>query len=133
MRGRRAALCQEGNGRLPIRPERMLRIHLRQHCQDMERFLLEAVSKSPKVYVNFWTILNLAGRDNRDKGMGKPIVDDESWALIEALLPPRKPRRFRYPGRMPIADRAALTGILFVLRSGIRWSELPGEMGCGPA
>ena len=32
---------------------------------------------------------------------------------------------------MPISDRAALTGILFVLRSGIRWSELPVEMGCG--
>lgn len=63
--------------------------------------------------------------------MGKRIVDDELWALVEPLLPPRKPRRFRYPGRMPISDRAALTGILFVLRSGIRWSELPSEMACG--
>ncbi|WP_112188844.1 IS5 family transposase [Ralstonia sp. GX3-BWBA] len=63
--------------------------------------------------------------------MGKPIIDDELWALIEPLLPPAKPRRFRYPGRMPVSDRAALTGILFVLRSGIRWNELPSEMGCG--
>lgn len=28
-------------------------------------------------------------------------------------------------------DRAALTGILFVLRSGIPWEMLPQEMGCG--
>lgn len=63
--------------------------------------------------------------------MGKPIIDDELWELIEPLLPPAKPRRFRYSGRMPISDRATLTGIVFVLRSGIRWNELPSEMGCG--
>lgn len=63
--------------------------------------------------------------------MAKPIIDDELWALIEPLLPPPRPRRYRYPGRKPVADRAALTGILFVLRSGIRWTDLPAEMGCG--
>jgi len=63
--------------------------------------------------------------------MAKAIIDDELWALIEPLLPPAKPRRFRYPGRKPVADRAALTGILFVLKSGIRWNDLPAEMGCG--
>lgn len=30
-----------------------------------------------------------------------------------------------------MSDRAALTGILFVLRSGIPWEMLPKEMGCG--
>jgi transposase len=34
-------------------------------------------------------------------------------------------------GRPPINDRAALTGILFVLRTGIPWEYLPQEMGCG--
>ncbi|MDN7921632.1 IS5/IS1182 family transposase, partial [Burkholderia gladioli] len=34
--------------------------------------------------------------------MGKPIIDDELWALIEPLLPPSKPRRVKYPGRKPI-------------------------------
>lgn len=63
--------------------------------------------------------------------MGKPIIDDELWELIEPLLPPAKPRRFRYPGRLPVSDRAALTGIVFVLRTGIRWNDLPLEMGCG--
>jgi transposase len=30
-----------------------------------------------------------------------------------------------------LGDRAALTGILFVLKTGIPWEYLPPEMGCG--
>ena len=63
--------------------------------------------------------------------MAKPILDDELWQLIEPLLPPAKPRRWRYPGRKPLSDRQALTGILFVLKSGIPWEMLSKEMGCG--
>lgn len=63
--------------------------------------------------------------------MAKPILDDDLWTLIEPMLPPPKPRRFRYPGRKPITHRQALTGILFVLRAGIPWEMLPKEMGCG--
>jgi len=47
------------------------------------------------------------------------------------LLPPPKPRRSRYPGRKPLDDRALLTGILFILQTGLRWDLLPREMGCG--
>ena len=63
--------------------------------------------------------------------MAKPILDDELWELIEPLLPPAQPRRFRYPGRKPVDNRKALTGILFVLRTGIGWEYLPQEMECG--
>ena len=63
--------------------------------------------------------------------MAKPILDDDLWTRIEPLLPPPKPRRFRYPGRKPITHRQALTGIIFVLRTGIPWELLPQEMGCG--
>ena len=63
--------------------------------------------------------------------MGKPILDEGLWELIEPLLPPAKPRRFRYPGRKPVDHRQVLTGILFVLRTGIPWENLPQEMGCG--
>ena len=34
-------------------------------------------------------------------------------------------------GRPRVPDRAALTGLLFVLRSGLPWQMLPKEMGCG--
>lgn len=62
--------------------------------------------------------------------MAKPLVDDELWHLIEPLIP-SKPRRRRHPGRRPLDNRKALTGILFVLKTGIPWELLPQEMGCG--
>jgi transposase len=63
--------------------------------------------------------------------MAKPLVDDELWQFVEPLLPAPKPRRFRFPGRKPLGHRQALTGILFVLKTGIPWEDLPQEMGCG--
>lgn len=63
--------------------------------------------------------------------MAKPLLNDELWETIQPLLPPPKPRRYRYPGRRPIDNRKALTGILFVLKTGIPWEDLPQEMGCG--
>ncbi len=57
--------------------------------------------------------------------MAKPILDDELWALIEPLLPPPKLRRTRYPGRKPLDNRAVLTGIPFILQTGLRWDLLP--------
>jgi transposase len=63
--------------------------------------------------------------------MAKPLLDDALWELIEPLIPPHKPRRSRYPGRKPLEHRKVLTGILFVLRTGIPWEYLPKELGCG--
>jgi transposase len=61
--------------------------------------------------------------------MSKPLIPDALWAVLEPLIPsePAKPKG----GRPRVPDRAALTGILFVLRSGIPWEMLPQEMGCG--
>src|SRR5262249_49991363 len=63
--------------------------------------------------------------------MAKPLLTDELWRRIEPLLPPPKPRRFRFPGRKPLTHRQALTGILFVLKTGINWNDLPRELNCG--
>ena len=58
------------------------------------------------------------------------VVSDELWELIRPLLP-RKERRPRFPGRKRLSDRAALSGILFVLHTGIAWRHLPLELGFG--
>lgn len=50
---------------------------------------------------------------------------------IETLLPRPKKRRFRFPGRKPLDRRNILTGILFILRTGIAWEALPAECGWG--
>jgi len=58
------------------------------------------------------------------------IVSDRLWGLVEPLLP-KVERRFRYPGRRRLDDRAALQGIVFVLHTGIAWRHLPLELGFG--
>src|SRR3712207_5588325 len=62
--------------------------------------------------------------------MDEALLPDELWDAIEPLLPKRK-RRPGTRGRPRIDDRACLTGIIFVLRSGIPWWMLPKELGCG--
>src|SRR5678815_3481889 len=61
--------------------------------------------------------------------MSQPLVSDDLWAVVAPLLAsePPKPKG----GRPRVPDRAALTGIIFVLKSGIPWEMLPPEMGCG--
>ncbi len=62
--------------------------------------------------------------------MAKALLTDELWQIIEPHIP-IKPRKIRHSGRKPLPPRNCLTGILFVLMSGIRWEMLPQEMGCG--
>lgn len=58
-------------------------------------------------------------------------VPERLWERVEPLLPAPKPRRHRYPGRRPLGDRATLAGIVFVLKTGIAWYQLPtGLVGC---
>jgi transposase len=57
------------------------------------------------------------------------LVPDDLWEAIEPLLP-REPPKAK-GGRPRIPDRAALGGIVFVLRTGCPWRLLPKELGCG--
>src|SRR6266516_3758534 len=61
--------------------------------------------------------------------MAAALLPDPLWDLVEPFLPipPRRPQG----GRPRVSDRACLTGIVFVLRSGIPWQMLPPELGCG--
>jgi hypothetical protein len=58
-----------------------------------------------------------------------PLVSDELWAIVAPLLPPEPPKP--KGGRPRLSDRAALTGILFVLHSGRGWELLPPQPSCG--
>jgi transposase len=57
------------------------------------------------------------------------LVPDDLWEAVEPLLPPAPPKP--KGGRPRIPDRAALGGIIFVLRTGCPWRLLPNELGCG--
>jgi transposase len=62
--------------------------------------------------------------------MPGPLVPDELWQTIQPFLPRHKARPGKR-GRPPVEDRACLTGIVFVLKTGLPWEDLPLEMGCG--
>jgi transposase len=61
--------------------------------------------------------------------MAKPLLPDELWEIIEPILPKWTPSP--KGGQPPVPDRQALTGILFVLKTGLAWEDLPCEMNCG--
>jgi transposase len=62
--------------------------------------------------------------------MAKEILSEELWRRVEPCIP-AAPHRRRVPGPQPIEDRSVLVGILFVLKTGLPWEELPAEMGAG--
>jgi transposase len=61
--------------------------------------------------------------------VARPILPDAVWAILEPVLPAYTPSP--EGGRPPITHRQALTGILFALKTGRPWEDLPAEMGCG--
>ena len=51
------------------------------------------------------------------------FITDEQWKKLEALLP--KHKQSPKGGRKPIDNRNVFEGIVWVLRSGARWKDLP--------
>jgi transposase len=61
--------------------------------------------------------------------MAKPLLSDELWEIIEPIPP--KWTSSPKGGQPRLEDRKALIGVLFVLKTGIPWEDLPCEPGCG--
>ncbi len=57
--------------------------------------------------------------------MDRPELTDAQWASLRPLLPPQKPRT----GRPANDHRTVLGGILWVLRTGAPWRDLPPRFG----
>ncbi len=53
----------------------------------------------------------------------KRMLTDEQWAKIEPLIPkrPKNPKG----GRPPVDERLAFEGILWILKTGARWQDMP--------
>jgi transposase len=60
--------------------------------------------------------------------MASLLVTDDLWEIVEPLLPKHCPSAKGGHPRVP--DRICLTGILFVLKTGLPWEDFPQEMGC---
>jgi len=61
--------------------------------------------------------------------MAKPLLPDDVWAIIEPILTTREASPLG--GRPRLSDKQALIGILFVLKTGMAWEDLPAELNCG--
>ncbi|MFI0219984.1 IS5 family transposase [Streptomyces lydicus] len=59
------------------------------------------------------------------------LASDDLWQRVAPLLPPAPERRRCHPGRLRVSDRAALAGVLYVLRTGVAWRDVPAKtVGC---
>ena len=69
----------------------------------------------------------------RVSGVRADLVPDDLWERVAPLLPPAPERRRCYPGRLPVPDRAALAGVMYVLferRADLHQGLL--ELACSP-
>jgi transposase len=58
--------------------------------------------------------------------MASAILPDDLWERLEPFIPkPRENRHVQFAGRKRTDARRILTGILFVLRTGVPWLRLP--------
>ena len=57
--------------------------------------------------------------------MAAELLPEDVWVEIKPLLP--EPRPHPKGGRKPVDNRAALKGIILILRSGMAWQMLPTE------
>jgi len=58
--------------------------------------------------------------------MSEPLLSEQLWQRLEPLLPKNRKRRdVRYAGRKPADARQVMTGIIFVLKTGVPWKSLP--------
>lgn len=60
----------------------------------------------------------------RELSLAATPLSEEQWELLQPLLPPPNKE-----GRPRADDRSTLDGILYVLRSGCRWRDLPAVYG----
>ena len=56
-------------------------------------------------------------------------LTDKQWAVLEPLLPRQD---FTKGGRPRVSDRKTFNGIVWILRTGAQWSELPRRYGAYP-
>lgn len=89
----------------------------RQHQARAQRFhRLRRARQAPTVSADPPTPLHL---------LGVPALTDEHWERVRPLLPPQKPQT----GRPAVDHRLVVEGMLWVVRTGSSWRELPERFG----
>jgi transposase len=101
--------------------EQIVRLHWsswrRKHQATAQRFhRLRRGRQAPPVPVQLPAPIELPGL---------PALTDERWEQLRPLLPPQKP----LTGRPAVDHRLVVEGMLWVVRTGSSWRELPERFG----
>ncbi len=59
-----------------------------------------------------------------DANTAETELTDDQWALIDNIIPPKP-----WTGRPRVDDRRTINGILWVLRNGLSWADIPRKYG----
>lgn len=89
----------------------------------LEQVSVEHYDESYRSLVRFWRAHADVVKRRETTALAAPLTDAQ-WAAVRRLLPPPGPR-----GRPRADDRRTLDGILYVLRNGCRWQDLPRHYG----
>jgi transposase/quinol monooxygenase YgiN len=73
---------------------------------------------------DLWSVLGDAAREREVAAQQSLRLTDAQWEHLRPLLPPPAAE-----GRPRADDRRTLDGILYVLRTGCRWQDIPPELG----
>jgi hypothetical protein len=92
--------------------------HLRRQHQGRAQYFhrLRRSRQAPAVSTDLLAPLRL---------LGVPALTDEKWEQLRPLLPPQKPQT----GRPASDHRLIVEGMLWVMRTGSSWRELPERFG----
>lgn len=89
----------------------------------LEEATVEHYDESYRSLTTMWHAMAAEVRRREVIAMTRPLTDAQ-WARLQPLLPPT-----RKQGRPRADDRRTLDGILYVLRTGCRWRDLPPDYG----
>lgn len=90
----------------------------------VEEMIVEHYDDSLRALGGVWRV-NASDLENSEQTVLKTMrLSDEQWACICPLLPAHNRE-----GRPRADDRRTVEGILYVLRTGCRWQDLPREYG----
>lgn len=92
----------------------------------LEQVRVEHYDESYRSLICLWSATAGVIKRREVTSLAAPLTDAQ-WEAVRQLLPPQPQRRSR--GRPRADDRRTLDGILYVLRNGCRWQDLPASYG----
>jgi transposase len=70
-------------------------------------------------------------KNDKTAKLAVQLLPNSVWEMVKPLIPSLRQNPKTTIGRAPVPHREALSGILYVLRMGVSWEDLPLDLGWG--